>query len=284
MRLLRLSDVEISRGDRIYASSRTRALLCFAILFGTISWLVFHAYTTSWKPGYFIAGVIFLFFEFMRRFFTARFRPSNWLVRMNDTGLYIQFRSYLNYHLPAEDLTVVLLSFPEISSARYVKERVEVPDPGSGGARSSTQYLRYVELELAGDLDFLMKALETEAAEKAPLKPRWYGKSSTLYQDHPVHISSPPFLEIRWTVNPGPHHFLESLRPYTTIADPVSLTQDFTHLQSLDRSEQQQRLRELASRGETIAAIYIARRLYGCGLAEAKKMVEGLAGNTTEGS
>jgi len=283
MRLLRLSDVEIRGSDRLYASSRTRALLSLAVLFGAIAWLVFRAYTAGWKPGYFIAAVIFLFFELVRRFFTARFRPSNWLVRMNDTGLYIQLRSYLNYHLPAEDLTVVLLSFSEIRSARLVKERVNVPDLGSRGTASSTQYLRYVELELAGDPSLLVRALEAEASEKAPLETRWYGRSSTLYQDHPVRMPSPPFLQIRWTVAPGAQNFLEALRPYTTIADPVSLTQDFTHLQSLDRDEQQKRLRVLASRGETIAAIYTARKLYGCGLEEAKQMVEKLGGPASAG-
>jgi hypothetical protein len=203
---------------------------------------------------------------------------------MNDTGLYIQFRSYLNYHLPAEDLTVVLFSFGEIRSARLIRQRVEVPDAGSHGTASSTQFLRYVELELAGDLGSLTKALEAEAAQKAPLETRWYGRSSTLYQDHPVHMSSPPFLQIGWTVTPSPKNFLEALRPYTTIADPVSLTEDFTHLQFLSRDEQQKRLRELAAGGKAIAAIYTARKLYGCGLAEAKEMVEGRRGHTTAGS
>ena len=284
MRLLRLSEVEISFRDRVYAWSRTRALLCFAVSLGAIAWLIFYAYSTSWKPGYFIAAVVFLFLELMRRFFTARFRPSNWLVRMNNTGVYIQFRSYLNYHLPQEDLTVVFLSFNEIRSAQLLKERVEVPEPGRHGTASSTQYLRYVELELAGDLGPLTKALEAEAAHKPPMETHWYGRSSTLYQDHPVRMSSSPFLQVRWTVVPSAQKFLEALRPYTTIADPVSLTEDFTHLQSLDRDEQQRQLRELASRGETIAAIYTARRIYGCGLAEAKQMIEGLRGQTKAGS
>jgi hypothetical protein len=116
------------------------------------------------------------------------------------------------------------------------------------------------------------------------METRWYGQSSTLYQDHPVRLPSPPFLQIRWTVVPNAQNFLEALRPYTTIADPVSLTQDFHHLESLTRDEQQKQLRELAARGETIVAIYTARRLYGCGLAEATEMVEGLRGHTTAGS
>jgi hypothetical protein len=46
----------------------------------------------------------------------------------------------------------------------------------------------------------------------------------------------------------GAHKFLDALRPYTVIADPVSLTQDFTHLKSLNREDQQKQLSELAAR------------------------------------
>jgi ribosomal protein L7/L12 len=75
----------------------------------------------------------------------------------------------------------------------------------------------------------------------------------------------------------GSNVLLDYLRPYTRIADPVSLTQDFTHLQYIIREEQQKQLRDLAARGQLVTAIYIARRLYGSTLVEAKQMVEGLA-------
>jgi hypothetical protein len=215
---------------------------------------------------------LFLFLLLTRRFITARFRASNWLVRMNDAGVFVQFRSYLNYHLPPEDLTVVFLSFGEIRSARIVRERMKVYSSQGGG--TATQTFRYVELELAGDTAALAKALDSEAREKAPAEKRWYGTSATLYQDHPVRMKSPPFLQIRWQAVPSAQSFLDLLRPYTKIDDPLSLTQDFVHLQSLARDEQQQRLRELAARGETVAAIYTARRLYGCSFTEAKEMVQ----------
>jgi hypothetical protein len=275
MRLLRLSEVETRPSDRVYSHSRWRALLAVALTHGADAWLVLRAYTMDWKPGYFIAAMVLLFVNFLRRFIIARFRASNWLVRMNDSGIFVQFRSYLIYHLPADDLTVIFFSYGEIRSAGLIKERVTVPD-ASNRNTSSTQYLRYVELEFSGDTVPLAQALEAEATEKAPAEKRWYGNGSTLYQDHPVRLTSPPFLQIRWTVVPGTHNFLNALRPYTQIADTVSLKQDFTKLQSLTREEQQKELRELAARGETIAAIYTARKLYGCGLAEAKQIIEGL--------
>src|SRR6266853_5388011 len=99
---------------------------------------------------------------------------------MNETGIYVQYRSYLNYQLPADDPSVVFVSLGEIASARLVKERVETPDPAKPGAMQ-TQYLRYVEIELSGDTALLADALQAERGEQAPLKKRWYGTSSTLY-------------------------------------------------------------------------------------------------------
>ena len=273
MRLLRLADVETSPRDRVFAYSRAMALLIASLVIAGMAGLLFRAYSTHWNPGYYFAAVILLFLLLLCRFITARFRPSNWLVRMNDLGMYVQFRSYLNYHLPADDVTVVFISYQEIRSARLIRERAQVPD---AQGKTATQILRYVELELAGNLDALSKALDTELTERAPSEKHWYGSSSTLYQDHPARLEFPPFLRLRWRVLPGPHRFLDGLRLYTTIADPVSITQDFAHLQGLNREEQHRRLRELDQRGETIAAIYLARQLYRCGTAEAKAMVEGL--------
>src|SRR5260370_37986725 len=85
-----------------------------------------------------------------------------------------------------------------------------------------------------------------------------------------------PFWGISWDVGPRAARFLAYLRQYTRIADPVSLKQDFTRLQSLSHEEQQKQLRDLAVRGEIIAAIYIARKLYGFSMVQAKTMVDGL--------
>ena len=277
MRLLRLGDVGPSRLDRVFYYSRVRALVFAFVALGAGAALLVRAASAHWNAGYYLAAVILLFVLLLKRFVTARFRPSNWLVRMNDTGLFIQFRSYLNYHLPAEDLTVVFLSYNEIPSARLVRERARVLDSRGGTA---TQIRRYIELEIAEDIQPFAKALQAEMVEKAPSEKRWYGSSSTLYEDHPVRMSSPPFLQLRWQVVPRAQKFLDALRPYTTIADPVCTSEDFVHLQALSREEQEKRLRDLKERGGKIAAIYMARKIYGCGLAQARSIVENLHDDT----
>jgi hypothetical protein len=283
MRLLRLQDVEVRPGDRVFRHARVRALMVWLAAFTAATAMLFYALTGAWKPGYIFGPFLLLFVLFTVGYVTARFHPSNWLVRMNDTGLYIQYRSYLNYELPADAPSVVFLSFGEIASAHLLKERVEVPDSQKPGV-TETQYLRYVELELPGNTAGLVNALRAERSERLPMLKRWYGRSSTLYRDYPVTLAAPPFLRIRWDVVPGAKVFLEALRPYAVISDPVSMMQDFAHLQALSREAQQEQLRELAARGQIVNAIYAARKLYGCSLEEAKEMVQVLESKHTAGS
>ena len=54
------------------------------------------------------------------------------------------------------------------------------------------------------------------------------------------------------------------------------VSEDFAPLGALSREEQEKRLRELDRRGRTIAAVYIARRLYAYDLNRARAFVEGL--------
>jgi hypothetical protein len=278
MRVLHLRDVEIGPRDRVFRHPRVRALIVWlAGLAAAIAFLV-EAYTAKWSPGYFFGPFLLLFLLLTMRMVTARFHPSNWLVRMTATGIYVQYRSYLNYQLSADDPSVAFISYGEIASARLIKERVETPDAMKPGT-TQTQFLRHVELELSGDPAQLAEALQEELGESAPTEKHWYGSSSTLYRDYPVVMSGPASVRIHWNVVPGTRKFLEALRPYTVIAEPVSLKQDFTHLKSLSREEQQKQLRELVTRGQNITAVYAAQKLYGGSLGEAKDMVDSLSGS-----
>jgi hypothetical protein len=276
MRLLRLNDVEASPGDLVFRYSRTRA----ALLFLAVSCVGAALLLVGWEGrkrsayyvAYYIAGALFLGLVLMRRFFLARLRSSNWLARIRDDGLLIQFRSYLNYHLPGGDLTVVFIPYQHIRSARLLRERTEIQTEDG----PTKQIRRIVELELAGDLTPLSKALAAESAEPAPREKAWYGNSSTLYRHYPVQMVSSPFLQVEWSVVPRATIFLDALQPYTTIAPSILVSEDFLHIDNLSREEQEKRLRELDQRGQTIAAVHIAGRIYGYDLNRAKAFVEGL--------
>lgn len=266
----------MSRSAGVIACFATRllALAVWLAGFAVVSAMFYKAFTAKWTPGYIFGPFFLLFLLLTLRIVTARFHASNWLVRMNDTGFYLQYRSYLNYELFADVPSVIFFSFGEIASARLIKERVQTPDPMKQNA-TQTQYFRYVELELSGETAALAEALSNERGESAPLKKSWYGSSSTLYRDYPATLNA-PFLRIHWNVVPGTHKFLDALRPYMVIADAVSIKQDFTHLKSLSREDQQKQLRELDARGDTITAVYAARQLYGGSLGEANQLVASL--------
>jgi len=273
MRLLRIDQVDAGPDSKTYSHSRIWALLVVFIISGVTCWLAVRGWQTgSWLlylPAALLTPGLLLF----RRMIFARFRPTNWLVRSNGQGLFIQFRSYLNYHFPVDEPTVVFIVYSEIRSARLVRQRQELLD--TSGDRSERR-LRLIELELSGDVRLLEEALAFERSRSAPSEKRWYGKSSSRYQDYPVRMQSPTILQLEWSVLPGAGKFLDSLRPYTRVEEPISVSEDFSKLNGLTEEEQKQRLHQLDCEGQTITAIHLARQLYGCSLADAKDRVEKL--------
>ena len=146
MRLMRLSDVPRTERDHVFRYSQVRAATFSLAAFGTVAFLLCLAWTRHSGLAAYLAAVIVLGMIVMRRFILARFLPSNWLVRMSDGGLFVQFRSYLNSHFPADDLTVVFIPHSEVRSARRVTERrnrafgplrakacITISAPGSAG-------------------------------------------------------------------------------------------------------------------------------------------------------
>jgi len=273
MQLMRLAEVPTSKRDRVFRYSLVRALFAaFAVLCASGGLLLLGWHQQS-GLAYYIAGVLLLGLVLMRRFILARFPPSNWLARMNDEGVFVQFRSYLNYHFPAEDLTVVFIPYPEIRSVRLVRQRRAILD---WDETQTQQRRRLVEFELAGDSAPLAPALADESARRAPAEARWYGTTSTQYKHYPVRMASPTLLQLEWNVVPSPQVLFDALRRYTHIATPVEVSQDYVNLKGLSRAEQEKRLLELADTGQTMAAIRIARKLYSYDLAQAQAFVEGL--------
>lgn len=272
LRLMRRTDVPETA--RVYRYSPVHALLFFAVPIGIAARMVIVRWPGP-RASFWFAGAILLVIWLLRRFVLARFLESNWLVRQADDGLFIQFRSYLNYHMSEEDATVVFVPYSDIGSARLVRERTETKEPDG---KTYFHRLRLVELELAADPAQLASALADECGRPAAMEKHWYVTSSTLYRHYPVRMQTPPFLRVEWQVVPGIAAFLKALPAYLLIAPPIAVTEDFADLQYLSREQQEQRLRQLEDRGNTMAAVYMARRLYGYDLTEATKFVKGLHG------
>jgi len=93
---------------------------------------------------------------------------------------------------------------------------------------------------------------------------------------HPAGMQTPPCLRVKWQVKPRASGLLDGLRQRVEIAPEVLVSEDFSDLRQWPPEQPEKRLRELNERGQTIAAVYMARMLYGCELAEATKSVQGL--------
>ena len=283
MELVRESEVAVTSDDRVFCYSRWRAALVTTLVLGSAIGL--FVVGRRQPPGvsrylsYYIAAVFLLGLILLSRYITARFRQTNWLARVGATGVFIKFRSYLNYTLPQDSKTVAFIPHSEIRSARLLYDHTKFTD---AQGRRATQTIRYVEFDLTADVAALAEAVATERTRPASSEAHWYGTSSTVYRHYPVQVVLPSFVQVQWSAAPGRKAFLEALRPFARIAAVASLAEDFTGLATLSREQQEQRLRELDARGQTVLAIYTARRLYGHDLAAAKAFIERLRGTEAQ--
>jgi hypothetical protein len=277
MTLLRASQVQAGDGDRVFCYSRWRAALLALVISG---FGVGCFYFGSRQPAgvsryasYYVGAIVALGLLTLQRYLTARFRASNWLARLNASGVYVQLRSYLNYAMADVDETVVFIGYQEIRTARLVTEHTKCPDAEGHRATKTT---RFVELDLTADVTPLAKALGDERARPAPSERHWYGTSRTLYNDYPVHVERPSFVRVQWSATLRASTFLEALKPAVEIAPPVSLSEDLTTLAAQTPEDQEQQLLKLDAAGQTVVAIYLTRRLYGFDLTTAKTFVDRL--------
>ena len=276
MQLMRMAEAPAAGRNRVFRYSGSRALIGTAVLVALAVGALLLAWTTANWLAYYVAAVATIFPLIFRRLVTARFRSSNWLVRLTDHGLFIKFRSYLNFHFPDQDLSVVFISYSEIRSARFILQKQEVPDRDDGGRPTTTaKTQKWVELELASESKTLADALTGERARAFDGKN--LGRISSRYHHLPVRLAAPDRLQIEWGVVPNAQTFLDALTRHTLVRPTETTSTDLVNLEELGREEQESRLLELTASGDKIAAIAMARRLYAYDLTQAKDFIDGLA-------
>lgn len=271
MQLMRLAEVPFDSGHRVFRHSPGKAVFVVVCVVAAIAGLLIIGRYQDSVLAYYIAGVLLISTLVMHKLILARFRPSNWLVRMGNAGLFLQFRSYLNYHFSEADQTVVFIPYHETRSASLVDERIEVPYRDLDrplSEKSTERRRRLVEIELSGDTAPLARAISAERARRPP--------NATLYKDYPVRMSSPTRVQVEWSITPRAEVFLDAMRRHTSITTPVDKRRDFGRLAGLARHEQEAQLQELIDAGQTIDAIYIARKLYSYDLPQARDYIENL--------
>jgi hypothetical protein len=199
----------------------------------------------------------------------AAWGPSNWLLRATPDGLYLKFRSYLNHGMPASDETVVFLARHQIVTLSALTRATTRPDPETTGGeqRRRRKFLR-IRLD-GGDLAGLAGHLSRE-------RKRWAGSGNFRHRSNHqlVRTIGSGIVEVEWAGMGSVERALGLLAPRYPIGAPERI--DDRALAGAPRSDLETQVQELAARGETMAAIKLAKRLYGIGTTEAKALVEKL--------
>jgi len=218
----------------------------------------------------------FMFAVYLYHVLQARLRPGAWLVRIQESGILLNFRSYLNHHFRATDQTVVFIPFSDIEWIREHKIQRTIPAASHGD--NETRRQRYVEIKVG---DALARQLETRLAQerslKGPARRRWIVSGYSFSRHYPVQVIDKSIIRIEWAIRPEAVAFIHELRPYAAVQDATSTNVDFIFVQRLTRAEQERKLIELVEGGDRMSAIRAARHLYALDLTEAVRFVDGLA-------
>lgn len=198
-------------------------------------------------PGYvqysmgFIFGIVFLI-TFSR--FRKALSPENWVLKLGMDRILVKYRSYLNSHLPVEDLVVTEIPFSEIAWARKTKETVYTETSDS----TLTRFYTFLDLKLSTtNTEELKNAIKFERNRKPPIQnlnhdlflarkhkkpkqeidelkekvriekakhPEGGGRVTGVSHHHPVWWTEQGILRIEWNgLWPGINQILHALKP-----------------------------------------------------------------------
>ena len=282
MQLLRERDVPANEHDRVFRYSRTFATIAYAaLLAGPIALFTTGVRNHAILPLV-IAPLMAMLVFLSKRFLVARFQPSNWLVRATESGVYVKFRSYLNYHFSADDVAVVFIPYREITAARVVRETIEhlqrsTKIDGSRSNRvSSYQRRKTAELELSCDTSALAAALLEEGARPGPREKRWYGSTSMRANHHPVMLEKATRLRIVWECVPPIGRFFTALSSHVKVEATATRDWSYEAIQELDRPALERRIAELARAGKMREARLQTRLHFAYDSEETRRFIERL--------
>ena len=196
----------------------------------------------------------------------AKFRSTNWLVRLGPDGLWINLRSYQNHHLP-EAATVVHLPYAEIASARRHLETWTTPAEPNSYAGT---YWKQESLELSlvsGDTREIARALADERGRRAVVR----GKHQA------VTVPAAGVVRIGWRghdndVAPPLTRVLEELGRHICVDEPTRT--DRGDWVKLSDAELDELVAELVRSGDDLEASQLLMRRRGYSATEAHKIVE----------
>lgn len=201
-------------------------------------------------------------------------RSSNWVMKVDAGGVWLNFRSYMHYQFENAE-SVVFVGYDEIEKV-YEQSEIKI-DPGIGDSESRDVRVRSLILELTHtDTEEFKAALRAENNRRETTK-RFFGLVTTSSrQGHVVlMLKEGNRIEIPWkdprsmgnnVLSPKLEGALEHLRYEVKVDEPL-------HRQKKGK-DQEAELLELIEEDRSLYAIKMARQIYGFDLKEAKEFVE----------
>jgi hypothetical protein len=282
MKFLRAQETPRRRGDTVFKEARLGKLIVFVIFLLLTLGALLLGFSPETLPvrsrpppfvAFFVAASLSLFALVCLYSFRASLLASNWLVRFDGSNIYVKYRSYLNHHFPAQDRVVVGIPAAEIEWIRNSRESRLIPRRHGDSSATTT----HLDIKLRdADTSELERELAEERRREAPMVLRTRSKA----RHYPVRVLEPGIVRIDWRdhrtrITPSIGAAIRILGRRI----PVEREESFAQVpaETLNHADQETRLLDMIERGEMLAAVRLAQRLYGFSTSEAKAFVDGLA-------
>lgn len=273
-RLLSRAEARPDPGDAL-VRPRHRGYLVSAVVFAALTgWLGWLGYEgrMRWWLALLLGLVTALISRGALLTWIQTRRHDNWLMAIGGSRVMIRFRSFLHDHFPAEDPQVVELPLAHVVSVRQTRQKVTRPATKQLGAQH--RHVTYLDIRTRGlNLAPLWDALVRERSV------RHLG----VRRDHdPVQLVGDGVVRVemigRATTRPRIDEVLRLLGRQAVVEEGASEEVfEGTELPAASLEEHEAAVQALARAGQTLAAIQLARTLFGDGLVKAKARVQRLA-------
>lgn len=207
----------------------------------------------------------------------ALYRSENWILALESAGVWINLRSYLNWHFPDAE-TALFVPYSEIATIRRYKMSYFVP---SSEAAASQSRCSLFEIELNhSHTETIAKLLREERQRQTPRRRFLFLTIGYKVKDYPVTLPDPDKLHVTWRfyVTPSLEQVIDHLAQHVQVGD--SVRQDFDDWRNLSDDEADELVRLLVESGDEIAATKLLRRRQKMSATEAKHFIDQMLSET----
>lgn len=269
--LRRPDDLPRLDGETVFRAPRWSAVvLAFVLGVVGLAWIA-AAVGQGWWIGWIFGAPCALLAWPLAVAARRGFTPDNWVLRHGDQGLALKLRSHLNRDLPRDDRVVLWIPTDEVLHVRLVRQRRALPDAEG----TTTQTLVDLEIACRETPGLAAADAELEAAlareRDAPRRGR------THYAHYPLERVAPGVLRVGWRGRPScvrgrPRKALALLGRTLPMLEELDAGQRDARL--IDDAQAAALVRELVREGDQLAALRLLRARTGCGLREARELLE----------